>query len=423
MKKLLLLALMVSICGFCNAQQTTENKSTLDNWYVGIGGGLHWSILDYSNLDKSIYPESNFMTRGVFTMFGQYEFGKEKQFALRGELSFLRRGGELSNIQQSLLNSSITGFDKTSDISYTLKSGYCDIRVSFIYNLLKETSHFHPYVFITPILGFSTGGNIHYKEVSLEGDVFDYEMPINKGNFAPVYFAGAIGAGCRYQFDIKDNLFFVGLEIGYEYGLTDTYSALEKNGEAEIDNRYFANKNTAVEGSRKFHNIELKATVGVPLTIFKKKVKAPVVEEKPIPMPVVVEEKPCYTLDEITDMITRGERVEGKTICAIDDITFEFGKSTIKADSYTYLNRLANILIRIDAQVEVKGHTDNIGSEEFNLNLSKERAYTVVQYLISKGVKTDKISYSYYGLSQPLTDNDTEEGRRLNRRVEFEIQY
>ena len=118
----------------------------------------------------------------------------------------------------------------------------------------------------------------------------------------------------------------------------------------------------------------------------------------------------------------KGEPLEGKTICAVDDvINFDFGKSTIKEESHQYLDRLALVLIRLNTRIEVKGHTDNIGSAEVNMELSKERARAVTEYLVSKGVNRNKLSYSYYGMTKPLTSNDTEKGRALNRRVEFEI--
>ena len=135
----------------------------------------------------------------------------------------------------------------------------------------------------------------------------------------------------------------------------------------------------------------------------------------------MVKEKPCYTLEEITEMVDRNESVVGKTICAIDVINFDFAKSNIKMESFEYLDKIAAILIKTQVRVEVKGHTDNVGSEEVNMKLSKERAKSVVNYLVRKGVGKDKISYSYYGMSEPLTTNDTEEGRTMNRRVEFEI--
>ena len=120
-------------------------------------------------------------------------------------------------------------------------------------------------------------------------------------------------------------------------------------------------------------------------------------------------------------MVDRNESVVGKTICAIDVINFDFAKSNIKMESFEYLDKIAAILIKTQVRVEVKGHTDNVGSEEVNMKLSKERAKAVVNYLVRKGVGKDKISYSYYGMSEPLTTNDTEEGRTMNRRVEFEI--
>ena len=72
-------------------------------------------------------------------------------------------------------------------------------------------------------------------------------------------------------------------------------------------------------------------------------------------------------------------------------------------------------------KMEIKGHTDNVGNKDFNLELSKKRAMAVYSYLIKKGVNPDRLSYSYYGMSKPITSNDTEEGRKINRRVEFEI--
>ena len=119
--------------------------------------------------------------------------------------------------------------------------------------------------------------------------------------------------------------------------------------------------------------------------------------------------------------MNKGERIEGKTICAIDAISFDFGKSNIKAESHDYLDNLAKTLIRTNAKIEVKGHTDNVGSEQYNMNLSRDRAKAVMEYLISKGVDKEKLTYSYYGMSKPLATNDTEEGRIINRRVEFEI--
>jgi OOP family OmpA-OmpF porin len=129
----------------------------------------------------------------------------------------------------------------------------------------------------------------------------------------------------------------------------------------------------------------------------------------------------CYTLQEIQQLIAEGKSVVGKTICAIDAINFDTAKSIIKDESKSYLNQLADVLIETGLRVEIKGHTDNVGTDESNMQLSKERALSVKAYLEQRGVESSKITYSYYGESRPMNTNDTAEGRLRNRRVEFEL--
>ncbi len=418
MKKFYLLsALLLSFGLSASAQIDTKN----DKWYVGIGGGFHTTFMRFSDINEKMYPTNKNLHSGVFALFGQYEFGKEKHFAVRPEIALLRRGGKLTEIGKKY------GWDSdVEDARYELKARYWDIRVPVMYQFMDANSVIRPYVYVAPVLGFATRGtiNLHsdYKDGSYEG----YELELSKANMASSYFAGMIGVGAKYHFNVSHNTWFLALEAAYEIGFTNTYGGKEKDGTAKV-NHDWSNSSFALEGSRKFSGIEIMATLGVPINAFKKKAvaepaPAPVVTRVEEPVVVVEEkEKPCYTLEEINDMMVRGERVEGKTICAVDAISFDFGKSTIKRESYDYLNQLASTLIRTNAKIEVKGHTDNVGSEEFNMNLSKERARAVMTYLVSRGVNKSKLSYSYYGMSRPLTTNDTEEGRTMNRRVEFEI--
>jgi OOP family OmpA-OmpF porin len=183
-----------------------------------------------------------------------------------------------------------------------------------------------------------------------------------------------------------------------------------------------------VIGTRKINAFEVEATVGIPFSAFKKKRKSPVkpvvevVTPAPVQTPVVVEERPCYTLDEVVLMLNNGENVEGKVICAIDDnINFEFSKSDITSSSYTYLNTLADLLKRTDMRVRINGHTDAVGSKDFNMELSRKRAQAVMKYLVNRGVNSQRLSCAWYGYSRPIAPNDTEAGRKQNRRVEFEI--
>lgn len=432
-KKVLLPVLALSFCLSAEAQFTEQGgqeKISKGDWYVGVGGGFHTNFMRYSDLDEDYYPDSKNLNSGVFNVFFQYEFGNKRQFAIRPEIALLRRGGKLVNIRSN--EPDFYEMEGIEDIHYTLKSRYVDIRVPLIYNFLDADSKIRPYVYIAPALGFATRGTIRMQEDDVDGSYYGYGMDLSKANMAGVYFSGSIGVGAKYQFEIAGNTFFVGLEADYELGFTDTYGSKEKDGEATVNpdlvEMEWSKPGYELEGTRKFSGFEIKATLGVPFSVFKKKAApaptpvtvTPAPQPKPESKPVV-KEKPCYTLEEINDMMLRGEPVEGKTICAIDAINFDFGKSTIKRESHDYLNKLANTLIRTNAKIEVKGHTDNVGTEEFNMKLSKDRAKAVMDYLISRGVNKNKLTYSYYGMSRPLTTNDTEEGRTMNRRVEFEI--
>lgn len=72
-------------------------------------------------------------------------------------------------------------------------------------------------------------------------------------------------------------------------------------------------------------------------------------------------------------------------------------------------------------KVKIQGHTDNIGNASENLLLSRERAKSVRDYLVSKNVSTNRLSHEGFGQSKPIADNKTEEGRAKNRRTEFVI--
>jgi outer membrane protein OmpA-like peptidoglycan-associated protein len=72
-------------------------------------------------------------------------------------------------------------------------------------------------------------------------------------------------------------------------------------------------------------------------------------------------------------------------------------------------------------KIAINGHTDNIGKPADNLLLSEKRAASVLAFLISKNIQSDRISSFGFGESKPLTSNDSEENRAINRRVEFSI--
>jgi outer membrane protein OmpA-like peptidoglycan-associated protein len=111
-----------------------------------------------------------------------------------------------------------------------------------------------------------------------------------------------------------------------------------------------------------------------------------------------------------------------ETAIKLNNIYFDFDKYNLKPESYSELERVNRFLAdNPGIRVEISAHTDAVGNEEYNLSLSQKRAQSVVDYLISRGINSDRLIAKGYGKSQPVASNDTEEGRALNRRVEMKI--
>jgi len=106
----------------------------------------------------------------------------------------------------------------------------------------------------------------------------------------------------------------------------------------------------------------------------------------------------------------------------LDDVLFDFDKSTIKPEASAILDRLVAFMNENkDKNVSFSGHTDSIGSDAYNLKLSDRRWTSVKNYLVKKGVDTGRISGQGFGESKPIADNKTKEGRAKNRRVEIKV--
>lgn len=127
--------------------------------------------------------------------------------------------------------------------------------------------------------------------------------------------------------------------------------------------------------------------------------------EVPVPYPVVVE-------------------TPQEEVISTQDIHFAFNKALVQPESHRVLD---GILLKIQnkpevEKVRIEGHTDSVGSDEYNLQLSEQRANAVRTYLISKGYSADKLLAVGMGETAPIADNTTKSGRAQNRRVEFHLQ-
>jgi len=125
---------------------------------------------------------------------------------------------------------------------------------------------------------------------------------------------------------------------------------------------------------------------------------------------------------EITNKSLKLIPIEEGQIVRLNNIFFAFGKATLSKESFPELDRIG-ITMNDNKKlfIEIGGHTDNIGGNETNLKLSQDRADSVREYLIGKGIEPDRVQSKGYGETKPVAKNDTPEGQQINRRVEFRI--
>ena len=122
------------------------------------------------------------------------------------------------------------------------------------------------------------------------------------------------------------------------------------------------------------------------------------------------------TVDIALHPIESGERI------ALRNVFFETGRWEILPESEYELAKVVDLLTKNPTlKIELGGHTDNVGRPEANQRLSEQRAKAVYDYLINKGIPSNRLSYKGYGETQPVATNDTDEGRRENRRTEIKV--
>ncbi|MFI5344796.1 MAG: OmpA family protein [Elusimicrobiota bacterium] len=135
--------------------------------------------------------------------------------------------------------------------------------------------------------------------------------------------------------------------------------------------------------------------------------------KRPSARPEVIEAQARDRIRKIEDQIARGD---------LPKVNFEFDKDEIMAESYPTLDRIVEVMESSPRlKLMIQAHTDDVGSDEYNLELSKRRAKAVDDYLSRRGVPPPSMRYRGYGSSKPVADNGTEEGRAKNRRVEFYV--
>ena len=133
------------------------------------------------------------------------------------------------------------------------------------------------------------------------------------------------------------------------------------------------------------------------------------------------EERANALEQELKDL--KGKKTDRGVVVTLGDVLFDTGKATLKPGAYTTIDRLATVLKEdTNRKVLIEGHTDNVGTDEYNQGLSERRAASVQAALFERGVEASQISTVGKGETTPVAGNDNAAGRQQNRRVELVFQ-
>ncbi len=242
-------------------------------------------------------------------------------------------------------------------------------------------------------------------------DGYNYGSSNDKFSYAHLGLEFALGSGSKYQLATHNPVSSMRAEYMREN--QDTKNTLQ----AEIDAEKARNAKLRSDLDATNANLA-KFTVdsdgdGVP-DFYDKCPNTPAgikVDGSGCPLPVNKPDVKVYITQQDKEVVNE----------AVKNLEFDFGKATISAKSDASLDKLAQLLIDKKVHLKLSGYTDNVGSYDRNLQLSKDRAGAIKTYLAGKGADASLIQSEGYGKSNPIATNKTAAGRQKNRRVEFSI--
>lgn len=405
---------------------------------IGVRGGVNFSdmIYSYDGIDRYSHHTQ---LQGLAGLFGHFHLGKTN-FAIRPEVSYVGRADSLDWL----------------DVRYSLKARYLDLRLPLTYNIRFKNSCFSPYLMVAPQANMAFGGKVYYN------DEVDYpegvSAPITKADINGLDLSVLAGIGFDYLIRTNGIPLLFSIEAGYNWGLLNTFAQREILGNPNV-----TESNRSIIGNPFFgaelwretrHNrgIEVALRLALPIDDSWKSKPKPLVQKidtvfvvkndsitvtdtvyigndtiflnkpvRPIDPDVEYVRKDCYSFSEMYAFLTLGIDISDKRMCLFN-INFDFDSYKLRPESKSPLDEVAVMMKAFpEMRIKIIGHTDDRGSDEYNLTLSQNRAKSVAKYLNSKGVAMDRMETEGFGEKYPIDTNDTEEGCFNNRRVEIEI--
>ena len=425
-----------------SAVQTTEEGTQVvfPRNLIGVRGGLNMSDMIYSQKLVDRYKHY-WQPQGMLGLFGHFQLGNSN-LSLRPEVTLIGRADSL----------------QWKDVEYRMKAHYVDFRLPLTYNFRIDGSHVSPYLMVVPEFGMAYGGKIGYHADDFPKGV---TAKVTKADINRFDAGVMFGAGIDFLVETKSIPLLLSVEAGYNMGLLNTFAQREIKDNpdiAEADRSIIANRFFGAElwqKERKNRGVEVALRIALPLDGSWKQERKPlakavdttrkapdtvfivVVDTTPkvpdtvyIGQPAVKENdgegpsyvhKDCYSFSEMYAFITLGIDISDKRICLFN-INFDFDSYRLRPESKQPLYDVAMMMKAYpEMRIKVYGHTDSLGTENYNNVLSLQRANAVIKYLKSQGIDGSRMEPEGCGKKYPIDTNQTPQGRFRNRRVEIEV--
>lgn len=336
------------------------------------------------------------------------------------------------------------------DVNYSMKAHYVDLRLPVSYSFFGFSDRWAPYLMAAPWVGMAFGGQIDYTAYEYPDGV---SREITTANLKTLDYGVKAAVGVEWLTQLGKMPLVLAAEAGYNFGLANTFASREQienigNGNPSVIANSFFGAELWHE-SRHSRGIEVALRVSIPFGKYKEPEVDDGLDEAPNPLSLsddlrslgrppmrpdtvfvvnsdTVKEdayvlKDCYSIPEMSAFLTLGMDISDKRICLFD-IKFDFDKYELRPESDKPLNEVLMLMkAHPNVSVAVYGHTDSIGTIEYNQRLSENRAQSVVDWLVEHGIDSYRIHAEGFGEEYPMDTNDTEEGRFHNRRVEFDV--
>ncbi len=420
------------------ATEKVDNDVIFPHSLLGVRGGLNLSDMVYSHRPVHRYKHV-WQPQGMLGLFGHFQLG-ESNFSLRPEVTVIGRADSLV----------------WKDVEYRMKAHYADFRLPIVYNFRFRNSCWSPYLMVVPEFCMAYGGRISYHADDFPNGV---TAKVTRADIND-YDAGVmLGLGMDILVKTDGMPLLLSLEGGYNIGLLNTFAQREikDNPDIAADSRsIIANNFFGAElwqETRNNRGIEIAMRLALPIDGSWKKKAEPIEQiidttpKTPDTVFVLVEDttphipdtvfvqvgtpdtsdgityvkKDCYSIEEMIAFITLGVDISDKRICLFN-INFDFDSYRLRPESLQPLNEVAKMMKAYpEMHIKVFGHTDSLGSENYNNTLSLQRANATIKYLKSQGIDGDRMEPEGFGEKYPIDTNKTEQGRFRNRRVEIEV--